>query len=150
MKKDPEKKIEDFLFENPYILGRYFSNIIPERQEKNGRCRTDLTFRKNGVLTIVEIKRGVINKKDIRQLQEYIKLFSENDTVSENHFLVGKRPGNADILKNVANLNEIRFLFLGIDIPLRYLYDSLKRKYIPFDENIADQKRYWQNYYFHV
>jgi len=150
MKKDPEKKIEDFLFENPYLIDKSFNSSRPDRQERLGAHRTDLTFRKNDILTVVEIKRGPLSQKDLNQIVNYVELFNEKETLSEFNYLIGKKAKNADKFLKQAESKKIRVLHLGSDIPLSYLYDSILRKYIPYDENLADKKRYEAYYSFRI
>lgn len=137
-----EKYIEDFLCENPYLIDPVFKNVNPTRQEKTGRYRTDLTLRHNGLLTIVEIKKVILNQDAIEQLLNYKTSFKKIEKLSKYHYLIGKPPKKSEEFRKDAIRKNVRVLYLGSDIPPAFLFDTKERIYVPHDESLVGKRRY--------
>jgi len=142
MRRDREKRIEDFLAENPYLIDESLRDLIPLKQETLGSNRTDLTFRREDLLTIVEIKRIGLKCEDLAQLRGYMDAYGKENELSEYHYLIGKKAKDPDGFKRKALENRIRVLYLGRDIPTAFLYDTRNRAYVPFSETKARAARY--------
>lgn len=128
-----EAEIEVFLARNPYLIHRSFDAAQVKRQVRRGGDRLDLLIEKKGKATIVEIKKTVLDLKAINQLLRYLERFGIDLNLGATHYLVGLAPREARLPRKAG----IKLLYLGRNIPLRFLYDNHTRRYVKYDERMA-------------
>ena len=128
-----ESEIEVFLARNPYLIHRSFAAAQVKRQVRRDRDRLDLLIEKKGKATIVEIKKTVLDAKAVQQLLRYLERFGKDLNLGPTHYLVGLAPQEARLPRQTG----IKLLFLGRNIPLRFLYDNHVRRYVKYDERLA-------------
>jgi hypothetical protein len=134
-----EVDLEELLAFHPYLIDRSLIGLLAMRQETKGVRRYDLAFKTKHGLSLVELKKGVLQPQDISQLLDYCRTWGRSKLrpLAKTHYLIGKRPADTKSLENARNRSsrDIRILYVGTDIP--WMLTLIDGQYRPYFEGYA-------------
>jgi len=144
---DHEAKFEALIREHPYLVGEDLVGVPVASQERFGRGRVDLLFRKSTGAVIVEIKRTRLKVEDAFQLLLYCRKWARREKMAVRHYLVGKPPADpaseGAIRAVFANSRfDVRLRYIGQEhhIPVSLVWDKKAARYIKGCGDIEDLK----------
>ena len=129
--RSSEKDIHRFLAAHPYLIDSRFKGARIQNELSSSNGRLDILIEQRQRHTIVELKKVSLDESAVEQLERYVETFSDKFRLTSYHYLVGKSP--TDPARFRRKLGKCAFKiharFLGIHIPLTFVFNDQLRRY---------------------